>query len=65
VVLHLHGVAPWPEVFGILRFLTGIGLGGLIPVATALTLEYAPGHRRNIILQRFPAHVDIERSERM
>lgn len=42
------GIAPSPEIFGLFRFLAGIGLGGLIPVATALTLEYAPGHRRNI-----------------
>ena len=42
------GLAPTPELFGLFRFLAGIGLGGLIPVATALTLEYAPGHRRNI-----------------
>jgi AAHS family benzoate transporter-like MFS transporter len=39
---------PSPELFGLFRFLAGFGLGGLIPVATALTLEYAPGHRRNI-----------------
>lgn len=44
----LCGIAPSPELFSIFRFLAGIGLGGLIPVATALTLEYAPGHRRNI-----------------
>jgi AAHS family benzoate transporter-like MFS transporter len=44
----LCGVAPSPGLFGLFRFLAGIGLGGLIPVATALTLEYAPGHRRNI-----------------
>lgn len=42
------GVAPSPELFGLFRFLAGIGLGGLIPVATALTLEYAPGRRRNL-----------------
>ena len=44
----LCGIAPSPELFGLFRFLAGFGLGGLIPVATALTLEYAPGHRRNI-----------------
>jgi MFS transporter, AAHS family, benzoate transport protein len=43
----LCGIAPSPELFGLFRFLAGIGLGGLIPVATALTLEYAPGRRRN------------------
>ena len=43
----LCAIAPSPGVFGLFRFLAGLGLGGLIPVAAALTLEYAPGHRRN------------------
>ncbi|MDX5893755.1 MFS transporter [Rubrobacter radiotolerans] len=41
------GIAPSPEIFGLFRFLAGLGLGGLIPIAAALTLEYAPAHRRN------------------
>ncbi|MFG1816121.1 MFS transporter [Kribbella sp. NPDC049174] len=40
-------LAPSPEVFGILRFVTGLGLGGVVPTAIALTVEYAPPHRRN------------------
>ncbi|MFI7066410.1 MFS transporter [Kribbella sp. NPDC050124] len=40
-------LAPNPEVFGILRFVTGLGLGGVVPTAIALTVEYAPPHRRN------------------
>jgi MFS transporter, AAHS family, benzoate transport protein len=43
----LCALAPSPEIFGLFRFLAGVGLGGLIPVAAALTLEYSPGHRRN------------------
>ncbi len=43
----LCALAPSPGIFGLFRFLAGLGLGGLIPVAGALTLEYAPGHRRN------------------
>jgi AAHS family benzoate transporter-like MFS transporter len=39
--------APNPEVFGLLRFVTGLGLGGVVPTAIALTVEYAPRHRRN------------------
>ncbi|MFG3435816.1 MFS transporter [Nonomuraea sp. NPDC047897] len=35
------------EWLGALRFLAGLGLGGVIPTATALTLEYAPAQRRN------------------
>lgn len=48
LVTALCGVAPTPEIFGLFRFLAGIGLDGLIPVAAALTLEYAPRHRRNL-----------------
>lgn len=55
----LCGVAPTPEIFGLLRFLAGIGLGGLIPVATALTLEYAPSHRRNITYTAMMASYNV------
>lgn len=37
--------APNPEVFGVLRFLAGLGLGGVLPVALALVAEYAPTGR--------------------
>ena len=40
-------MAPSAEAFGILRFVTGLGLGGVVPTAIALTVEYAPPHRRN------------------
>ncbi len=53
------GIAPSPELFGLFRFLAGIGLGGLIPVATALTLEYAPGHRRNITYTAMMASYNV------
>jgi len=33
--------APSPEVFGLMRFLAGLGLGGLIPTAAVLVSEYA------------------------
>jgi AAHS family benzoate transporter-like MFS transporter len=41
-------LAPNPEVFGLMRFVTGLGLGGVVPTAIALTVEYAPPHRRNL-----------------
>lgn len=44
----LTAFAPTPEMFGLLRFLTGLGLGGVIPTAIALTMEYAEPHRRNM-----------------
>lgn len=37
----LCAAAPSPEVFGLMRFLAGLGLGGLIPTAAALVSEYA------------------------
>jgi AAHS family benzoate transporter-like MFS transporter len=40
-------LAPSAGAFGVLRFLTGLGLGGVVPTAIALTVEYAPPHRRN------------------
>ncbi|MGH8784106.1 MAG: MFS transporter [Cupriavidus necator] len=39
--------APTPTIFGVLRFIGGLGLGGVIPVAAALTIEYSPPHRRS------------------
>lgn len=44
----LTAFAPSPEVFGLLRFLTGLGLGGVIPTAIALTMEYAEPGKRNM-----------------
>lgn len=39
--------APTPWVFGVMRFIGGIGLGGVIPVAAALTIEYSPSEKRS------------------
>lgn len=41
----LCAVAPDPWTFGVLRFLAGIPLGGVLPVALALVNEYAKGGR--------------------
>lgn len=41
----LCAVAPDPWTFGALRFLAGIPLGGVLPVALALVNEYAKGGR--------------------
>lgn len=40
--------APNPATLGVLRFLAGLGLGGVIPSAIALTIEYAPRQRRQL-----------------
>lgn len=39
--------APNAEVLGLLRFVAGLGLGGVLPVALALVAEHAPGPRAN------------------
>ena len=44
----LCALAPSPELFGALRFLAGLGLGGVLPTATALTGEFAPLRVRNL-----------------
>ncbi|SDK90356.1 benzoate transport [Actinopolyspora mzabensis] len=43
----LCAVAPSVFVFGLLRFLAGLGLGGCLPTAITLTTEYARGSWRS------------------
>jgi AAHS family benzoate transporter-like MFS transporter len=40
--------APTPTWFGASRFVAGLGLGGIIPVAAALTIEYSPARRKSL-----------------
>ncbi|GLY39814.1 MFS transporter [Amycolatopsis sp. NBRC 101858] len=40
--------APTVEFFGAARFVAGIGLGGLLPSAIAMVMEYAPAWRKNL-----------------
>jgi AAHS family benzoate transporter-like MFS transporter len=40
-------LAPTPELFGLFRLLGGLGMGGIIPVAAALTIEYSEPRRRS------------------
>jgi AAHS family benzoate transporter-like MFS transporter len=51
--------APNPEVLGAARFLAGLGFGGVVPTAIALTVEWAPAGRRSlynaVMLSGFPA----------
>jgi AAHS family benzoate transporter-like MFS transporter len=39
---------PTPMWFGVSRFIAGLGLGGIIPVAAALTIEYSPARKRSL-----------------
>lgn len=41
-------LATSPEMFGFFRLIGGIGLGGVIPTASALAIEYSPPHRRSL-----------------
>lgn len=40
-------LAPTPDLFGLFRLIGGIGMGGIIPVAAALTIEYSAPRRRS------------------
>ncbi|GAA3582234.1 aromatic acid/H+ symport family MFS transporter [Amycolatopsis ultiminotia] len=41
-------IAPTVAVFGAARLVAGIGLGGLLPSAIAMVMEYAPAWRKNL-----------------
>jgi AAHS family benzoate transporter-like MFS transporter len=41
-------VAPTPFIFSVMRFIGGLGLGGVISAAAALTVEYSPAAKRNL-----------------
>ncbi|MBD8688735.1 MULTISPECIES: MFS transporter [unclassified Rhizobium] len=43
----LTSLAPTPFWFAVSRFVAGLGLGGIIPVAAALTVEYSPKSRKS------------------
>ncbi|MDR2993612.1 MAG: MFS transporter, partial [Bacillus cereus] len=49
ITMGLVAIAPSPELFGLSRFIGGIGLGGVIPTASALTVEYSPQKRQSFI----------------
>lgn len=50
VATFLSGFATSPLIFGILRFAAGVGCGGLMPNAVALTNEFAPKRVRSTLL---------------
>ncbi|GAP54103.1 benzoate transport protein [Arthrobacter sp. Hiyo6] len=47
LLMLLTAWAPTAELFGLFRFLAGLGLGGVIPTAIALTVEFSKSNRRN------------------
>lgn len=48
VLMVATAAAPTPELFGLFRFLAGLGLGGVIPTAIAVTVEFSKPHRKNL-----------------
>lgn len=46
----LCAVAPTPGVFGLGRFIAGLGLGGLLPATITMVAEYAPRGRGALIV---------------
>jgi len=46
----INGFAETPLQFGILRFLAGLGIGGVMPNAVALMTEYAPKKVRSTLV---------------
>lgn len=49
IAMGLAAIAPSPELFGLCRFLAGLGLGGVVPTASAITMEYAPPAQRKFL----------------
>ncbi|WP_172317367.1 MFS transporter [Paraburkholderia solitsugae] len=45
----LGGVAPGPRLFGLFRFIAGLGLGGILPNAIAMLTDYSPRKTRTTI----------------
>ncbi len=43
----LAAISPSPTLFALCRFFAGLGVGGVVPVAAALTSEYAPPGKAN------------------
>ncbi|KAD3633014.1 MFS transporter [Arthrobacter yangruifuii] len=46
----LCGFAPGPEIFSVLRFLGGLGIGGILPCLIAMLTDYAPRGRANTLV---------------
>ncbi|MDN3904729.1 aromatic acid/H+ symport family MFS transporter [Arthrobacter sp. YD2] len=46
----LCGFAPNPEVFSVLRFIGGLGIGGILPCLIAMLTDYAPRNRANTLV---------------
>jgi len=55
----LSGLAPSPEMFGVFRFVTGLGLGGMMPNVIGLISEYSPEGLRSRMIATIMAGYSI------
>ena len=53
------GLAPSPELFGLFRFITGLGLGGMMPNVIGLISEYSPEGLRSRMIATIMAGYSI------
>ncbi len=49
-VTALNGLAQSPEMFGLCRFIAGLGIGGVMPNVVALMNEYSPRQSRSTLV---------------
>ncbi|MEH7334669.1 aromatic acid/H+ symport family MFS transporter [Neobacillus drentensis] len=49
LTMGLSAMATSPEMLGIFRFVGGVVLGGAMPIATAMTIEFSPPNRRSLM----------------
>lgn len=49
ITMGLAATAPSAEMFGFYRFIGGLGIGGVIPSVSALTIEYSPVKHRSFL----------------
>lgn len=55
----LCGVVDGPVLFSVLRFIAGLGLGGLVPAANALAAGLVPANRRALVATLMMSGVPI------
>ena len=55
----LAGLAPSPELFGLFRFITGLGLGGMMPNVIGLISEYSPEGLRSRMIATIMAGYSV------
>lgn len=59
IFMLLTGLAPNPQIFGLFRFVTGLGLGGMMPNVIGLISEYSPKGLRSRMIATIMAGYSI------